>query len=218
MISLELSVFRLAFQREFMKEKGLAWELVRACAGRLPFKRGTANVIICNHLLEHISDPYGSLDDMLSLLRPGGMLYVNFPNRYAIRQIIRDKHYRLPLVALLPRSVAAFIVTKLFKREKEYSTNVFISPFQFMGHLRALGLKYCMVQPDMGLIAGKIGGRIAVRNAAARKAFGLLRALGLDALVVKLLSLTSVQSLMAPNYAFAIINETSDIQRRHTDA
>jgi SAM-dependent methyltransferase len=39
------------------------------------------DLISCAQVLEHISDPSALLEDMASLLRPGGMLYLEVPNQ-----------------------------------------------------------------------------------------------------------------------------------------
>jgi SAM-dependent methyltransferase len=39
------------------------------------------DLITCAQVLEHVSDPGALLDDMLSMLRPGGMLYVEVPDQ-----------------------------------------------------------------------------------------------------------------------------------------
>lgn len=47
----------------------------------LPFADGTADFVICSHVIEHVADPFGMLDEIRRVLRPGGRAVVVVPNR-----------------------------------------------------------------------------------------------------------------------------------------
>jgi SAM-dependent methyltransferase len=47
---------------------------------RLPLRDGSVDFHVGNHLLEHARDPIGGLEEMLRIVRPGGVLYVSVPD------------------------------------------------------------------------------------------------------------------------------------------
>lgn len=49
-------------------------------AGRLPFKDGSFEVVLCIEVLEHLFSPLDALREMGRVLRPGGLLIVTVPN------------------------------------------------------------------------------------------------------------------------------------------
>ena len=53
---------------------------VAADIHRLPIPDGTLSFCIGNHLLEHARDPIAALEEMLRVVRPGGVAYVSVPD------------------------------------------------------------------------------------------------------------------------------------------
>lgn len=48
----------------------------------LPFEDGSFDVVFYHHVIEHVSDPAASLDELWRILAPGGLIYVGTPNRH----------------------------------------------------------------------------------------------------------------------------------------
>ena len=46
----------------------------------LPFASDSVDVVLCNHVLEHVPDASTALTELARVLRPGGMLIVGVPN------------------------------------------------------------------------------------------------------------------------------------------
>jgi SAM-dependent methyltransferase len=46
----------------------------------LPFEPESFDCVVCADVLEHIKDPWGALDQLFGLLRPGGRIVVSIPN------------------------------------------------------------------------------------------------------------------------------------------
>lgn len=48
----------------------------------LPFANDTFDVVFYHHVIEHVSDPAQSLDELRRVLVPGGLIYIGTPNRH----------------------------------------------------------------------------------------------------------------------------------------
>ena len=47
----------------------------------LAFSDNTFNLVYCYHVLEHVADHNAVLKDIYRVLKPGGILYIGFPNK-----------------------------------------------------------------------------------------------------------------------------------------
>ena len=100
--------FKLAVgvDRDQIVERQSGFYFVRADGCKLPLKSSMFDVVLLNHVLEHVSDQERLLNETLRVLRPGGICYLATPNRYCII----EPHYRLPFLSWLPRYLANFYV------------------------------------------------------------------------------------------------------------
>lgn len=71
----------------------------------LPFPDARFDVVIYNHVLEHVGDRAAQRDaiaEVRRVLRPGGVLYLAIPNRWTVI----EPHFRLPFLSWLPQAAA----------------------------------------------------------------------------------------------------------------
>ncbi|HVF65741.1 MAG TPA: class I SAM-dependent methyltransferase [Casimicrobiaceae bacterium] len=68
---------------------------------------GTFDCITCNDVIEHVRAPQEAMRTIGSLLRPGGVLYMEIPNRDHIGFVAKDGHFSLFGITTLPREAAA---------------------------------------------------------------------------------------------------------------
>jgi ubiquinone/menaquinone biosynthesis C-methylase UbiE len=85
----------------------------------LPFLTGEFDLVTCTHIYEHVPDAQRMLDEILRVLRPGGMCYFAAENRIRLW----DGHYNLPLVTVLPRPVANLYVRITGRGQRRYETH-----------------------------------------------------------------------------------------------
>ena len=113
----------------------------------LPFPGRTFDVVICNHLYEHVTDALRLMAEIRRVLRPGGACY--FAGGHVL-QII-EPHYRLPFLSWLPRR-AAGLYLRVTGRGSAYE-ETFLPPWRlhklFTGFEGALFLTpHLLREPD----------------------------------------------------------------------
>lgn len=68
-------------------------------AMELGFKDESFDIVICNHIYEHVLDDQRLMDEILRVLKFGGYCLFTAGNRIALI----EPHYKLPLLSVLPR-------------------------------------------------------------------------------------------------------------------
>ncbi len=68
----------------------------------LPFPDGSVDLIICNHVYEHVPDAAVLFDEIWRVLKPSGICYLGA----ASRLIPVEPHYHLPFLSWLPKPLA----------------------------------------------------------------------------------------------------------------
>jgi SAM-dependent methyltransferase len=86
-----------------------------AAGDRLPLPAASVDVVVFNHIYEHVEDPDAVMDEIRRVLRPDGVVYLGFGNRLGII----EPHYRLPFLSYLPARVADRYV-RAFGRADNY--------------------------------------------------------------------------------------------------
>jgi len=79
----------------------------------LPFNNSKFDVVISNHVIEHISNQTLHVNEISRVLKNGGILYLATPNKYWLF----DPHSKLPLISWFSRRVSS-IYLKLFENKK----------------------------------------------------------------------------------------------------
>lgn len=64
---------------------------------------GRFDILTCNDLIEHVADVPATFRNLSVLLRPNGLLYMEIPNARSVGQVLKDGHYGLFGISLLPR-------------------------------------------------------------------------------------------------------------------
>jgi 2-polyprenyl-3-methyl-5-hydroxy-6-metoxy-1,4-benzoquinol methylase len=81
----------------------------------LPFADASIDVVVLNHIYEHVVDPDSVLADIRRVLKPRGVLYLGLGNRLGVM----EPHYRLPFLSYLPGPAADRYV-RAFGRADHY--------------------------------------------------------------------------------------------------
>lgn len=99
-VGIDTDAQALEIARGIGETPGLTFEQGSATA--MPFADESFDVVVCNHVYEHINDQEGMLREIHRVLRPGGVCYFGAGNRFAPI----EPHYRLPALAWPPKPVA----------------------------------------------------------------------------------------------------------------
>jgi len=93
-------------------------QFTRVDGTEVPFGDAAFDVVISNHVIEHVGDRSEQLRHLRELrrvLRPGGWVYLAMPNRWRLV----EPHFKLPLLSWLPRSLRSGYV-RLAGRGERY--------------------------------------------------------------------------------------------------
>ncbi len=88
-----------------MREPGAGEEDLQAVVGSgmaLPFADGVFDIVVCNHVYEHVPDPAALMREIGRVLDDEGVCYFSGGHRY---QLV-EPHYRLPFLSWLPKRAA----------------------------------------------------------------------------------------------------------------
>lgn len=85
------------------EEHGVPLDLRSGVAESLPYEDGSFDLIVLDNVLEHVQDRERTLDEIVRVLRPGGLLYLVTPKPFALHSLVSDPHYALAGLVLMPR-------------------------------------------------------------------------------------------------------------------
>jgi SAM-dependent methyltransferase len=136
---------------------------------RLPLADASVDVVIFNHIYEHILDPVGQVAEIVRVLRPGGVAYLGLCNRL----VVVEPHYRLPFLSWLPPGLADRYV-RITGRSEHYHERMWTRP-----RLRRLFEPLELWEYTLPVLAepGRFGAEDVVPGALARVPTPVLRAL-----------------------------------------
>ncbi len=90
----------------------------------LPFDAATFDIVILDSVIEHVENRRKVIRELARVLRPGGNAYLVSPNKLSVFNILRDPHYAMFGVVLLPRWLGKFYVVRVRGVDRGYWVNV----------------------------------------------------------------------------------------------
>jgi cyclopropane fatty-acyl-phospholipid synthase-like methyltransferase len=104
----EIDPERANLGRLRLEELGIPCDYREAdiCEPSIRESLGLFDVITCQDVLEHVMDPTSMVQTICSMLRPGGVIFVQVPNKWGVRQLMADDHYGLTGITALSRKQA----------------------------------------------------------------------------------------------------------------
>lgn len=93
-------------------------ELIACSADAVPLPSASFDIVVFNHIYEHVPDPDAVMDEIRRLLKPTGVAYLGFANKLGII----EPHYRLPFLSWLPKRLAHAYVRRAGRADEYYET------------------------------------------------------------------------------------------------
>lgn len=84
---------------------------------RLPYGSSTFDVVVTNHVIEHVGDKDAQqdhLDEIRRVLKPNGVAYFATPSRWCLI----EPHYRLPMLGFMPERAQTALVSRFRDAER----------------------------------------------------------------------------------------------------
>lgn len=82
----------------------------------VPLADASVDVVVCNHIYEHVVSPEALVAELRRVVRPDGVVYLGLGNRWGVV----EPHYRLPFLSYLPRGLADRYVALSGRAETYY--------------------------------------------------------------------------------------------------
>lgn len=86
----------------------------------LPFRDASFDIVNCTHIYEHVPDADMLMAEIRRVLRPGGVCFFSAGNRLSVM----EPHYRLPLLSVVPKSMAHRYLRLLGRGDYYYETHL----------------------------------------------------------------------------------------------
>jgi SAM-dependent methyltransferase len=107
-IGIEIDPERARLGKQRLKELNMDVTYMEGdiCDKGIGARLGQFDIVICQDVLEHVMHPKAVIDSLCGMMKPGGVIYVQIPNKYGIDQLMRDHHYALTGITALSRPQA----------------------------------------------------------------------------------------------------------------
>lgn len=90
----------------------------------LPIKSESFDLIILQDVIEHLNITKKLIDELTSLLKKNGIIYLSTPNRFSIINILSDPHFGIPFLSLFKRNQIKKYFLKYFRKGDDQRDDV----------------------------------------------------------------------------------------------
>jgi len=117
-------------------------------AEKLPFEDATFDIVTLDSVIEHVENPPQVVRETARVLRPGGIVYMVTPNKSSLVNLLRDPHYQMFGVVLMPRRLGRLYVERVRRIERGYWVNVIPTKRWFVRNFSRVGVDLEQLVPD----------------------------------------------------------------------
>jgi 2-polyprenyl-3-methyl-5-hydroxy-6-metoxy-1,4-benzoquinol methylase len=125
-------------------------KFIVASASKLPFNNDTFDIVLCTEVIEHVNNQKKTIEEILRVLKNGGLLVITSPNRlyrplFILLNFLKLRPYLGNEKWLYPWEMKKIFRTKKAKILKEVYFN-FIYPLRILDYFEKFSLlKYLMI-------------------------------------------------------------------------
>lgn len=91
---------------------------VKAAGDDIPFPDDSFDLVVLNHIYEHVVDPDAIMSEIRRVLRPDGIVYMGLVNKFGLI----EPHYNLPFLSWVPKSLAHRYIRATGRADTYYET------------------------------------------------------------------------------------------------
>ena len=93
-------------------------DFLNASGDEIPMPTDSVDIVVFNHIYEHVVDADAMMADIRRVLRPDGVVYLGLGNRLGVM----EPHYKLPFLSWLPKPIAHRYVRATGRATNYYET------------------------------------------------------------------------------------------------
>ena len=93
-------------------------EFILAPGDAIPLPPGSVDIVVFNHIYEHVPDPGAVMAEIRRVLKDEGVVYLGLGNRLGVM----EPHYKLPFLSWLPKRYADRYVRLTGRADSYYET------------------------------------------------------------------------------------------------
>lgn len=97
-------------------EKNINYKFSLYDGKKIPFKNHSFDVVVLNHVLEHVHSQKDTLKEIKRVMSAKGICYVAVPNKWAFI----EPHFNFPFLSWMPQSLSDFFV-QLTRKDHFYN-------------------------------------------------------------------------------------------------
>jgi ubiquinone/menaquinone biosynthesis C-methylase UbiE len=103
---------------------GARVRVITGVAEQLDFADESIDVVILDSVIEHVESPAAAIREASRVLRRHGLIYLVSPNKWSLLNILKDPHYQMVGVVLMPRWLGRLYVERIRRSRRAYWVNV----------------------------------------------------------------------------------------------
>lgn len=122
---LEAEPQRILLARKWAECRNVPVSFRQGVAEALPFEDETFDVVFFWSVIEHVESHEKSIREIARVLKPGGVVAINGPNRLSPQLFLSDPHYHIFGISPLPPAIGKWWVVDVRKLSTHYGVGTF---------------------------------------------------------------------------------------------
>lgn len=122
---LEVVPQRILLANKWAESREVDVTFTEGVAENLPYEDSMFDIVFFWSVIEHVQSHEKAIQEISRVLKPGGVVFINGPNRLSPQWFRSDPHYQSRGISVLPPSVGKWWVVKIRKINETYGVGTF---------------------------------------------------------------------------------------------